>query len=151
MKIYWLHLKEHSNIFTQGYIGITCNLDKRIKEHKRAVNTKSKKNYHITNAIKLYGWDNILIDVLSECDHLEEALKIENKYRPKANIGWNTMAGGGNGYKLSKITKNKISISMLGNSNTKGFSKNIIICPNCNKEGQFAAMQRWHFNNCKYY
>lgn len=27
--------------------------------------------------------------------------------------------------------------------------KNKVICPHCNKEGQEAAMKRWHFSNCK--
>jgi len=25
-----------------------------------------------------------------------------------------------------------------------------VVCPHCQKEGQLNAMQRWHFNNCKY-
>lgn len=27
--------------------------------------------------------------------------------------------------------------------------KNKVVCPYCNKEGQEAAMKRWHFDNCK--
>lgn len=26
-----------------------------------------------------------------------------------------------------------------------------VLCPHCNKEGQFQAMRRWHFDNCRNY
>jgi group I intron endonuclease len=151
MKIYWIHLPKHTDILKEGYVGITSNIDKRKSQYKRISNNKAKKGYHITKAIIKYGWDNLVISIIEENLSLEKALLKEALLRPSPNIGWNIMAGGGNGSKLSKNTKRKISKSMMGNVNTKGFSLNIVTCPYCKKKGQEASMKRWHFKNCKYY
>lgn len=148
--IYWLHLEEHTDIFSEGYIGITKNISKRIGEYSRILNNKAKKSYHITKAISTYGWDNIKVDILYRDLSLESALEKEKELRPNPNIGWNTLIGGGNGGYHSNEVKNKISISMMGNKNTNGFSSCIVTCPYCNKQGQYASMMRWHFDNCKY-
>lgn len=151
MKVYWLHLKKHTDILKEGYVGITLDIDRRISQYKRILNNKAKENYHITKAIAKYGWDNIIVDIIEENVTIEKALLKEKELRPLPDIGWNTLVGGGNGGTHSKETKNKISKSMLNNTNTKGFSSSIITCPYCNKKGQEAAMKRWHFENCKYY
>ena len=145
-KVYWIRLPDHVNIAHQGYVGITKQYSRRIVEHK-----SQKRGYHISNAILKYGWDNLECDIIASCDTLEEALRLEYLLRPEENIGWNTLAGGlnGNGKPHSERTKSKISKSMIGNSNTNGFEDVTLVCPFCNKEGQKAAMLRWHFSNCK--
>lgn len=87
--VYWIRLQEHTDKLTEGYIGITKNLKERVKSHKN-----KKGNLKITNAIKKYGFDNLIIDVLHEEKTLEEALQIEKEMRPKPNIGWNHQTGG---------------------------------------------------------
>jgi hypothetical protein len=47
----------------------------------------------------------------------------------------------------SQATKDKISASTKGKINPQNLL--IGICPHCMKEGQFVAMKRWHFDNCK--
>ena len=41
-------------------------------------------------------------------------------------------------------TKDKISLS------SKGRPVVVVTCPNCGKEGGYAAMYRWHFDKCKF-
>jgi hypothetical protein len=66
----------------------------------------------------------------------------------------------------SKEVRNKIGVSMIGNTNSKdkvvsdttklkisetkkGIKKEVIECPHCNKVGGIPTMKRWHFENCK--
>ena len=35
--VYWLHLPEHSDMFSEGYIGVSVNPKKRLYEHKRSI------------------------------------------------------------------------------------------------------------------
>jgi hypothetical protein len=50
-------------------------------------------------------------------------------------------------YSSDIIRNTKISESKkISNPNFKS----IVKCPICGKDGQFAAMKRWHFDNCKY-
>lgn len=145
-KVYWMRLPEHIDVGHEGYVGITKHYYRRMTEHK-----SQSKGYHISSAIQKYGWDNIEKDIIASCSTLEEALSIESTLRPEANIGWNTLAGGlnGNGKTHSEEVKRKISVSMRGNKNSKGFDDVALVCPFCHKKGQKASMIRWHFNNCR--
>lgn len=87
--VYWLHTKDHKDIFTEGYVGITNNLKARLRNHK-----SKKYNAHLRNAINKYGWDNIIKEVILVADDLY-CLMIESQLRNKDNIGWNIVKGGG--------------------------------------------------------
>lgn len=87
--VYWIHSVEHTDMFTQGYIGITNNLNVRLRNHK-----SKKSNKHLVNAINKHGWDNLIKEVILIA---EEAycLMIEAKLRAEDAIGWNIVKGGG--------------------------------------------------------
>lgn len=87
--VYWIRLPEHDNILTQGYIGISNNAQTRFSDHKSC-----RANTHLTNAIKKYGWDNLVKEVILIADRLY-CLIIESKLRPDIRLGWNTLPGGG--------------------------------------------------------
>ena len=150
VKLYWIRLPKHTDIYTEGYVGITNDFEYRMNQYKGIQNTKSKQHYRITKAIIKYGWDSLVKEVLFTFNSYEEALIKEHEFRPTACTGWNTMVGGGNGGKHSEEVKKRISKAMKGNQNTSGFSSETVACPYCKKKGQEAAMQRWHFQNCKY-
>ena len=76
--LYWVHLPEHSDMFNQGYIGVTPDIKKRIREHKHKF--KAYANQLII--------DTILIAEKSYCYMMEKSL------RPMRNIGWNKAIGG---------------------------------------------------------
>lgn len=119
--IYWIHLQEHLDITKDGYIGITCNYKERMKSHR-----KNKKKTHLTDAIRKYGWDNLKVEILYDQLSLEEALKIENKFRNSQNIGWNLQQGGFLGVEKEwyTIPDNKEKHSLNTSLNTKiGISK----------------------------
>lgn len=90
MLVYWIHNKEQKNIFEEGYIGITNNFNQRMFSHK---SFSKKSDYPIYNAIKKYGWDNIVKEILLISDENYCKL-IEKQLRPTKRIGWNLSEGG---------------------------------------------------------
>lgn len=99
--VYWYHLKEHTDLYSQGYIGVTKNLAKRHYEHFRPNNIQ----YHFYRAIQKYGKENIIRTILHENVSKTEAYALERQYRPTNNIGWNYNSGG---KVLCKITFRKV-------------------------------------------
>ena len=94
--VYWARLISHTDKNKQGYVGITINLDKRVKSHLKIVKRKIKqkdKLIHFHNALKKYK-DQIIWEILHNNLSIEEALNWERIYRPKVNIGWNNDVGG---------------------------------------------------------
>lgn len=92
--IYWYHLTGvHTDPYTEGYIGVTNNEQRRHKEH--ILNSKDASNkLHLYNAIRKHTWSNISKVILHELDNYAEASEIEYLYRTEPNIGWNTAIGG---------------------------------------------------------
>ena len=89
VSVYWIHHPEHTDMFTQGYIGITKDIKKRFEEHKNRPS-----NAHLKHAIKKYGWDNLVKEIVLVADKAY-CLMIEAKLRAKNKIGWNVIMGGG--------------------------------------------------------
>lgn len=88
--VYWAHLPEHTDMFSEGYIGITRNtLHHRILQHK--LRAKISKG-HFSNALNRYG-DSIVFEVIIIAE-LPYCAEMESKLRPKSNIGWNILQGG---------------------------------------------------------
>lgn len=76
-------------MFSQGYIGVSNNT--KLRWHNHHVRTG---NVHLQRAIKKYGWDNLVKEVIVIADELY-CLAVEFKLRSADKIGWNIVAGGG--------------------------------------------------------
>lgn len=88
MLIYWIRKEEHTDVYTQGYVGITSGtLKERVRSHK-----KNKKSSIVAGKLRKY--DNLVCEVLHTVETLEEALVLEGEYRPTQNVGWNLQRGG---------------------------------------------------------
>jgi hypothetical protein len=87
--VYWISHKDHTDIFSQGYVGVSNNPKKRWDGHK----LKPQKG-HFANAINKYGWGNLVKKVVLIGEE-NYCLEIEQKLRPTEQIGWNLVAGGG--------------------------------------------------------
>jgi len=87
--LYWIHHPEHTDMFTQGYVGISKNIKARWYRHKAFT-----QNAHLKNAIAKYGWDTLVKKIVLIADEAY-CLMIEAKLRAKKNIGWNIIEGGG--------------------------------------------------------
>jgi predicted GIY-YIG superfamily endonuclease len=106
--VYWIRCVEHTDFLNQGYIGVSSQFDRRMKEHATISG-----NRHINLAIEQHGWDSLIKTQLLIADE-EYCLEFEKKLRPADEIGWNLVAGGGvppknynNTYRVGKTSWNK--------------------------------------------
>lgn len=92
--VYWIRHPDHTDIFTEGYIGFSSkSLDERYTKHICDATGKNKRNYRLHNAIRKYGENFLVTEVLVVGDD-SYCLNIEEKLRPNKNIGWNHNIGG---------------------------------------------------------
>lgn len=172
MYIYWLHLPQHTDLLTEGYIGVSKNPKNRFKTHKNRSGNK-----HLYNSFKKYN--TILMDIILEGNE-KYCLFIEEVLRPEKNIGWNITKGGGKppelfghkhnkgktpwnkGLKTGPIPENKKQERYKNlrkpqsdyqkkkvSEALSGVPKIKVTCPNCGKIGGKPAMLRFHFDKCK--
>lgn len=94
--IYWIHLTSHTDIYTQGYVGVSKNLDGRVTHHIRSLTNDTHTNPHLKYAFKKYGWDKFVVDIFL-CGEEEYCYMLENTLRSSKNIGWNISIGGHRG------------------------------------------------------
>lgn len=94
--IYWIRLPEHTDSKTDGYLGVSNNLPRRLQGHLREIKANKHKNFHLVNAVAKYGWENLIKEVILNG---EEAYcyEIEEQLRPCKSIGWNIAPGGHKG------------------------------------------------------
>jgi hypothetical protein len=89
--VYWIRKQSHTDLGSQGYVGVSGNVDERFASYR---NLEKKTNNYLRNAIKKYGWDNLVKSVLILADK-DYCLEVERKLRPADKIGWNLTMGGG--------------------------------------------------------
>lgn len=94
--VYWIRHKDHTDITTQGYVGITSETVKiRYRAHCRTAfseNVSEEKRKHVHRAMRKYK-DDIVLETICECT-TAYAVDLENRLRPSRNIGWNIAIGG---------------------------------------------------------
>lgn len=100
------------------YIGVTKNIKNRWRK------TSYVENEYFSEAINLYGWNNIKHEVLFVTESKEDAGKKEQElileYKSdNLDYGYNIEKGGFNGVQRSEYTKKKISQSLLGEKNPR--------------------------------
>ena len=116
VSVYWIHNPEHTDMFTQGYIGITKDIKKRWSDH-----AKRTANNHLLHAIKKYGWDSLVKEVVLVADEAY-CLMVEAKLRAEDKIGWNISKGGGMPPHINVWNKGrKIPQEKLDSMKAKGF------------------------------
>ena len=116
MKVYWLHLKDHTDPYSEGYIGISNQVKVRFQAHIRGAYGVTSRKLH--SIIEECGKENILCSILFEGTP-EECVSKEAIYRPTKGIGWNVYSGrtippSKLGKHHSEETKQKISKSNTG-------------------------------------
>jgi hypothetical protein len=91
--VYWIKLKHHTDVLSDGYIGVSKNPTVRWKLHFWKSSKKQIENPIFFNAIQKYGWDSLIKEVLIIGTE-EYCYEMETKFRPKSLIGWNCNVGG---------------------------------------------------------
>lgn len=125
--LYHIRRKCHSNNFKEGYIGVSKNPTRRLKEHKRGSNA------HLKYAFAAY--DDVEM-VLITNGTKAEILRMEVWLRPNKKMGWNCVEGGGlpptgaggdnnfYGKKMSKEHKARLLLINTGRPNVYKGSTN---------------------------
>lgn len=93
--VYWIKLAEHTDIYNEGYVGITLNPEVRILQHinnaKNHTTHKYGKNFRKT--LLSGGYDFVIVDRGS----LDFCKQRERELRSLPYIGWNRAIGGDGG------------------------------------------------------
>lgn len=88
ISLYWIRHKDHTDMFSQGYVGVSKNTEARWFRHSRYSD-----NQHLKAAIKKYGWDNLIKEIVLIGEETY-CYDLEAKIRPAKQIGWNIAEGG---------------------------------------------------------
>jgi len=89
--VYWAHLPDHDDMWSQGYIGITKQpASARWRDHL----SHAKIEADLPFARALNKYPNIVFDVIVVGQTRKYCETIEAQLRPALNIGWNINAGG---------------------------------------------------------
>ena len=120
-EVYWIHLPEHTDMFSEGYIGKT-NKNARVRYQGHiSVSKKGITSSVISNVLRKYGHENLVVETLVICTP-EYAIWLENKLRPEKGIGWNMAVGGGDinaPRTISDETREKMRKSQTGKLHTQ--------------------------------
>jgi hypothetical protein len=133
--VYWIHLPEHTDIYTQGYIGVSNNPHRRLQEHKNSTD-----NRHLLRALSKYS--ELIIQTIVLIGESNFCYQYEELLRPSENIGWNINKGGSNpptrkGWKPSLTTIAKRSASLKGIVRTEEWCYNLSEAKRGNKNGMY--------------
>lgn len=92
--LYWIRTREMTDMFSEGYIGIsTISAKSRWNAHKASSKLSSKAHLPVYRAFRKYGTDNLVMSVLVQGPD-DYILDLEVKLRPEPGIGWNCAMGG---------------------------------------------------------
>ncbi len=118
--VYWAHLPEHHDVYTQGYIGITKQSALlRWRDHV----SYSKKETQLPFARALNKYPNIVFDIIVVGQNREYCEAIEAQLRPDLNIGWNINTGGDKVNTLAGGLANKARLDNLKATNPYWIAK----------------------------
>lgn len=118
-EVYWIRKTSHTDIFTEGYVGVTSKTAQdRYKEHLKQSRVPSSVKTILHKVIKALGADELVCETVCICE-LDYAFDLENKLRPSEMIGWNQIVGGSSppnrkGQKFSEEHRNNISKGLKG-------------------------------------
>lgn len=170
--VYWIKLSEHTDITTQGYVGVSKDHSRRFREHQKQCKNGKHVNPYLSAAFSKYGSDAFIVEVYFVGDK-QECYDKEAELRPATNIGWNVAPGGKGGPGWSKETcKNgklggrptikeqqprpicnhcKFSLTKPNGKSKHGFQKWHKYCEDCAKSiysGRFKHLQH-KSNTCE--
>lgn len=117
--VYWIHLPDHTDSNSEGYVGVSNDLKRRISEHFISTKKGYKTNPYLGRVLEKYS-STIKFTIIF-CGTEEACYSLEELLRPKKYIGWNLNKGGIRPPNMSGIprtdeTKKKISEKLKGHS-----------------------------------
>jgi len=112
--LYWIHLQEHTDVATQGYVGVSMDYLKRFAVHMKECESGVHPNTHLIHAYNKYGASSMLVDEIFSGNEGECYIR-ETKLRNTSNIGWNVASGGhrGPGRVKGSVAQQKVTANNL--------------------------------------
>ena len=115
--VYWIRKVEHTDIYTEGYVGVSTNIERRWREHITEARANRHPNSFLCNVINEHYPDSLIFEIVylsneDNCYNYGEML------RPETNIGWNLRSGGPVG-KITEEGRKAISAKNLGKNLTE--------------------------------
>lgn len=103
------------------YVGSAIDYNRRLREHKSMLLNNVHTNPHLQNSYNKYGKDSFIFEILEVCN-AENLIIREQFYIEKLNPQYNILKVAGNslGYKHTKDSLHKMSVSKLGNKHCVG-------------------------------
>lgn len=143
--VYWIKAKEHTDPFTQGYIGKSKNPERRFRNHTTDISKGGSKI--VKEYFKRFGRDSLELVILEKYDTEEEALEREKFYRPEYGIAWNITKGGlktpdCTGQIQSKETREKRSRSVKSTKAQRSYTN-----PWKGRKDRYTEEQRKHLGS----
>ena len=94
-QVYWIRAQHHTDVTSDGYIGVSKNANKRWAYGHKWAHVKGRHdNPHLSSAISKHGWNNLIKTVLVVADE-KYCYDLERRLRPTKEVGWNLIIGGG--------------------------------------------------------
>lgn len=90
--LYWIHRKSHTDISTEGYVGVSTKVESRFSAHRSAL--KGKSCLYRSEFRRAMKEDDLVFDILLKST-TTYCLEMERLLRPSWGIGWNIAPGGG--------------------------------------------------------
>ena len=115
--VYWIRKVEHTNIYTEGYVGVSTNIERRWREHVTEARANRHPNSFLRNVINKHYPDNLIFEIVYVSNE-DKCYNYEEMLRPETNIGWNLRSGGPVG-KMSEEGRKAISARTLGKKLTE--------------------------------
>lgn len=138
--VYWIHLSNHTDINTEGYIGVSNNPKRRFLEHLNDSKVRNDKNPFFGRVLKNHKSEVTQTIIFQGTE--ESCYSLEESLRPNRNIGWNANKGGSKppsklGWTPSKSTLEKRSKSLTGIPRTDTWRKKLSDAKIGGKNGMF--------------
>lgn len=110
-RLYWIRLPEHTDMFSQGYIGITKqSVTKRFNQHRNsAKRCKARKKSEFKKILRDDVGLVVETLVVSDYDYVKN---LERLLRPESNVGWNRATGGATVMESLEFCRNSQRIAM---------------------------------------
>lgn len=137
--VYWIHLPYHTDIHSQGYVGVSVEPKRRLYEHKNSTDNK-----HLSNAFEKYS--DLIIQTVVFQGNINSCYQYEECLRPTKNIGWNINKGGiqppnRKGWIPTSTTLQKRSKNLKGIVRTEEWCRNLSESKTGNKNPMFGKIK----------
>ena len=129
--LYWIRCAEHNDVGSQGYVGVTMDIKKRLVSHNRALSSEKYKKLqgYSEDFIENFSKGDLIASII-DCGSIQSILNKEKLLRPHANIGWNVSKGGKTPSQIKHQSSGDRRFAMLNRFITKLQSSGVFIDKN---------------------